>query len=204
MSTTATPKAADPCKVISPLAVASYPWLHEKQRQKDDSTAKPKYGMTLLWTPELLKLPGEMERFKAVQAALMAAGVKKFGEERFAKLLKSDTFKKALRTDWEAKDYPEGTIFVNVRSDQQPGIVYADLKRVAQEDIQKVIYPGAIVRVSLTAYGYDRKDSKGITLGLNNVQFIKDGPRLDSRKAPEDEFTADLSAAPADMSSLLG
>lgn len=210
MTTQATPKAANPKKVITALAVLSYPWLHTKQKQKDDSTALPKYSATLIFTPALLALPGEQERFELMKAALRAAGVEKFGAEAFAKLVKGEKFGKAFRTDWEAKDYPENSIFFNTRSDQQPGLVYPHAEpgttkpaKVAAEDIQKTFYAGAIVRASLSAYGYDRSGNKGVTFGLNNLQKIRDGERLDNRAAAEDEFTADLSAAPLDNSDLL-
>lgn len=202
MSTSATPKAANPKKVITALAILSYPWLHAKQKQRDDSTSQPKFSATLLFTPALLALPGEAERFKAMKVALAIAGEEKF-PGKFATLVKGEKFGKSFRSDWEAKNYPENTIFLNARSDQQPGLVYADLTKVSQEDIQKVFYAGAIVRASLTAYGYDRSGNKGVTFGLNNMQKIRDGERLDNRAAAEDEFTADLSQAPADMSNIL-
>jgi hypothetical protein len=43
-----------------------------------------------------------------------------------------------------------------------------------------------------------------VSFALNNVQFIADGKRLDSRVSADDEFDAVLSEAPADLSSLIG
>jgi len=56
------------------------------------------------------------------------------------------------------------------------------------------------VRASVTAFAYDRPESKGVSFGLNNIQLL-DGttPRLDGRKAAEDEFEADASMQPASL-----
>lgn len=193
-------------KVITPLCVVSYPWFAEPQPGKQGKKAR--YSATLIFTPELLATPEEKARFAKMKAAALAAGQKKFADE-FEKLLKSEGFKKGFRTDWESKGYPEGSIFVNARSDNQPGFVYAyagpDNKPaiVPAADIKKTFYPGAIVRASLNAFGFNTEGNKGISWGLNNVQFVRGGERMDNRAEASDEFDVDLSAAPADLDSIL-
>jgi hypothetical protein len=51
------------------------------------------------------------------------------------------------------------------------------------------------VRFSGNAYAYNQAGNKGITFGLNNVQKVADGERIDGRAEASEEF-ADLSAAP--------
>jgi hypothetical protein len=60
------------------------------------------------------------------------------------------------------------------------------------------------VRASLRAFAYDTNGNKGVSFGLNNIQKLGEGQRLDGRKAATDEFDADLSQAPADISAVAG
>lgn len=201
-----TQKTETPTRIISPLAILSYPHLHEPQAGQDGK--KPQYSAALVFTPELLALPGEQEKFQTMEAALIFVGQKKFGD-KFAAQLQSESFKKGFRRDGEAKGYGKGSIYVNVRNAEQPGFVYSwpesgttKPARVPQEKVREVFYAGSIVRASLSAFAFNRPDSKGLSFALNNLQWIKDGPRLDNRKAADEDFAADLSQAPADLASL--
>ena len=69
------------------------------------------------------------------------------------------------------------------------------------------IYPGVRARLSLSCFSYKRDDGKGISFGLNNVQKMGDGERIDNFKSAQDEFGAlpeEAAADMPDMSSLLG
>lgn len=193
-------------KVITPLAIISYPWLDRPQPAKPGK--QPKFSATLIFIPAVLALPEEKARFEKMKLAARAAGQKKFGDQ-FEKLLKSEGFKKGFRNDWESKDYPEGSIFVNARSDNQPGFVFSHAgpdgkpMQVPAADIKKTFYAGAFVRASLNAFGFDTEGNKGISWGLNNLQFVKGGERLDNRAEAADEFEVDLSAAPASLEDLI-
>ena len=54
------------------------------------------------------------------------------------------------------------------------------------------------------AAAFTLSTAKGVTFGLNNVQIIGDGPRLDGAKSVEDEFSADTTLTPADLATLEG
>jgi hypothetical protein len=139
------------------------------------------------------------------------AAEEKFGDKAKA-LLASPKFNNPLRsTDAEGKDgYPAGSYFLNARSDSRPGLVYphagADGRPVAVpvDAIEEAFYPGAIVRAQLSFYGFDREGNRGVGVGLSNIQKLGEGERLDSRQRAEDAFDADLTAAPADLDSLVG
>lgn len=111
------------------------------------------------------------------------------------------------REDGEEKGYPEGSIFINARSDRKPGIV----TRIPDPDTGKPmpltdeskLYAGAIVKASLDVYAYDTNGNRGVTFGLGNIQLIRDGERLDGSVAAENEFEADEDAV-ADLSDLTG
>lgn len=177
----------------------SFPHLDKAQPGRKP-TDKAKFSCTLVYAPGT--------DLRELRAAELAAAEKKFGGAA-KEMLRTGKLKSAFRLDAEAKDYPVGSIFQNVRSEQQPGLVYAwagtDNKpaRVPQDKIRDDLYPGAIVRASITFFGYDG-EAKGVSAGLNNVQKISDGKRLDSRRAAEDEFTADLSQSPVDIAGLIG
>jgi hypothetical protein len=202
-------------KVITALCMLSFPHLDKPQvSDNEDGSKTTKFSASLVFTPELLALPGEKERFEAMQAAALEAISAKW-PGKTQQLLQSETFKKGFRRDAEAKGYPAGSIYVNCSSQQQPGFCYAyadpnsDPAKpkplvIPADKIAAELYPGAIVRASVNAFAYDRKGNKGVSFGLNNVQKIRDGARLDSRKKAEDDFTVDLAAPVPDLANFVG
>lgn len=85
----------------------------------------------------------------------------------------------------ENEEY-EGMYFFNANSSKKPGIVDKDLNEVLDPD---EVYSGCWGRVSVNFYPYEYKGNKGIAVGLNNVQKIKDGDRLGGAAASaEDDF----------------
>jgi hypothetical protein len=180
-------------KVITPEAVLSYPHLFEPQEGQNPGD-DPKYGCALVFL--------EGSDLTEMKKAAVAALVDKFGEDKAKDLLQRKAVKMPFRDDAEAKGYPEGSIFVNCRSKQQPGIVsiYPDTKDpkkpAAITDPEKV-YPGVIVMASLRAFYYDVSGNKGVSFALNNIQVRRDGERLDGRVKAEDEFSADPDAVPS-------
>lgn len=171
---------------VSPFARASYPNLVTARAvNKGDD---PKFGMVLIFE--------EGTDLTVVKSKIVEAG-REFFKDEFETLLNHPKFKFPLHDDWKDKNYPEGSVYLNCYSPSKPQVVsrYADPatgkpRRLTDEEILKMIYPGAIVRASIRFYGFDKK-GKGIGVGLNNVQFIGDAPRLDGRKNAEDEFDAE-------------
>jgi hypothetical protein len=51
-------------------------------------------------------------------------------------------------------------------------------------------YGGAYMRAQIHAYWYDVKGNKGVTFGLDNVQFVRDGEPFGGRQKAEDAFDA--------------
>lgn len=176
-------------KVITPEAVLSYPQLFEPDENG-------KYGAALVF-PEGTDL-------KEMKAAAFQVVVDKFGEPKAKEMLQKKQLKfiggahHAFRDDVEGK-YAEGSIYINARGKRAPGIVsrIPDPKtgRPMLITDESEIYPGVVVRASVVPYWYDVEGNKGIAWGLNNLQKIRDGERLDGRVAAEDEFAADEDAA---------
>ena len=182
-------------RVITPEAILSYPHLLEPQEPMDGK-GEPKYSASLVF-------PAGTD-LSALKAAVKEVAEEKWGDKLPA-LLKAGKIRLPFRTDGEEKGYPEGSTFINARTTRRPQIATtipdADGRPMLLTDESK-IYPGAIVRASLTAFTYNVSGNQGVGFGLNNIQFIRDGERLDNFTSAQDEFTADPSAV-ADLSDLV-
>lgn len=202
-------------KIRTSRAVLSYP--HLVTPQPGQNGGKPKYSAALIWTLELQD--AEFKKFKAeADAAIIEAAKAKFGASvnvggktvSIEQVIALGGLHTPFRTDAVLKGYPEGSIFTNVRTEQQPGIVFAyqgeDGKPAVMtpEAVKTEMYPGAIVRATLAAFGYDNSGNKGVSFALNNLQKLGDGPRLDGRVSAENDFDVDLSAQPASLEDLVG
>lgn len=189
--------------VITPKCMLSYPRLATAVQGKNkDGTPKgnPKFSACLVFPPGTDLAPMKAAAFAAAQA--------KFGTDAADKF-KSGAIKSPFRTDIGDRGYEAGSVFMNVRTEKRPGCVYLhagpDGKKpavIAQADIEDVLYAGCFVRASLNAFYYDTDGNRGVSFALNNVQKMSDGTRIDGRKAAEDEFESDLSAAPADLGAM--
>jgi hypothetical protein len=89
----------------------------------------------------------------------------------------------------EAPEY-EGMMFLNANSNDKPGIVDKDRNEILDPD---ELYSGCWGRASINFFPYDSNGNRGIGVGLNNIQKIKDGPRLGAARASaEDDFNDDF------------
>jgi hypothetical protein len=116
----------------------------------------------------------------------------------------------AVRLPWqddadviEGKGYPQGSIFINARSQGRPGVVGVipgPDGRPQPITNENAVYPGVIVNVSVDLYAYSKEGNNGVSAGLGNVQVVRDGDRLDRRVDARNEFDADTTVA--DLSDL--
>lgn len=89
----------------------------------------------------------------------------------------------------EAPEYA-GMMFLNANSTQKPGIVDKDLNEILDPD---EVYSGCWGRASINFYPFSVNGNKGIGVGLNNVQKLKDGERLGATRASaESDFGDDF------------
>ena len=85
----------------------------------------------------------------------------------------------------EAEEYV-GMYFLNANSNQKPGIVDKDLNAILDPD---EVYSGCWGRASLNFYAFNSNGNKGVGVGLNNIQKLKDDERLGgARASAEDDF----------------
>ena len=90
----------------------------------------------------------------------------------------------AERAD-EAPEY-EGMMFLNATSQTKPGIVDRDRNEILDPE---EVYSGCWGRASINFFPYDHKGNRGVGVGLNNIQKLRDGERLGAARASaEDDF----------------
>ncbi len=87
-------------------------------------------------------------------------------------------------TDRDGKEY-ENALFLNAGSKNQPGIVDSSAKPITD---RSEFYSGCYARASVSFFYFDKAGNRGVGCGLNNLMKVKDGERLDGRRAAEDEF----------------
>lgn len=208
-------------RILTPEAVLSYPAILSPRplSAKEAAAGKtPKYGCALVFLKGADTAP--------LKKAAIATAKQKWGDKLAgAKLvtleteygplnfLRSDEI--TIRLPWRdaapdvaKKGYPEGSLFLNANTIRRPQVVTlipdAEGKPSKLEDESKIV-PGAIVRASLDPYAYGESGNYGVTFGLGNVQFIRDGDAsvigASSGPAAVDEFSADASAV-ADLGDL--
>lgn len=77
----------------------------------------------------------------------------------------------------------KGCWVVSVASNERPEVVDADTQPLLEQ-----INSGDYGRVSLNAYWFDTGANKGVTFGLNNVQLLERGERIDGRTDAVTDF----------------
>lgn len=174
--------ARDEKYVITGEAMLSYPHLFEPEAMNEGE--EPVYSACLVFE--------QGADLRAIRKAIAAAATEVWGNKAKS-MFESGALRNPIRRDGEAKGYPEGSVFINVRTRRKPGIVGPyrgpDGKPMPITDPDEV-YAGCYVRASLRAFAYDNKGNKGVSFALNNLQKLRDGKRIDGRRRAEDEFEA--------------
>ena len=174
MSTT-TP---NPCRVITGVVRLSYVHIWEPNAIEEGET--PKYSTAILIPKSDTATLGRIRN--AIEAA------KQQGKAKWAGKI-PPTLKLPLRDGDDEKpddEAYEGMYFLNASSKEQPGVV--DLARNPIID-RGEIYSGVWARVSINFYAFNAKErNKGIAVGLNNLQKIKDDTPLSGGASAEDDF----------------
>lgn len=180
---------AEITRYVTPVFRGSFPSLFVATAM--DEKAKKKFGITAVWTPAKFTV-SDKKRWKAIMAALDAECMAKF--RKHWKDLPAN-FKTGVRDGAEKADlegFGDGTLFANLGTMMRPGVIDAEKNRIGPEQgNEDDIYPGCYCRATVTVYSFDNV-SKGVALGLMNVQKVADGERLDSRTDAEEDFEDDI------------
>lgn len=126
------------------------------------------------------------------------SSLKKAAEEILVEKLGADKSKwpKNLKSPFRdqgerAKDgvlpsgYEDGAIFINIKSNQKPGVVDSNVQPIIDE---ADFYAGCFARATVRAGYYDQAGNRGVSFYLQNIQKVKDGEPLSGRAAATSEF----------------
>jgi hypothetical protein len=166
---------------MTPQFRASFPSLHEP-KFGPDGTGKAKYSVKMLF-PKTME-GNDLKLFNELRAGIKTAALNYWGENI------PKTLKKPLKDGDDAdNDYDKGFWTVSARTDKKPGVVN-DRNQIV-DDPQKIgelIYPGCWCRATVLVGATETGGSKCVHLILQNIQFLKNGDRLDGRSAADQDF----------------
>jgi len=159
-----------PSEVTTGVVMIGYVNLFKPYVDPEKPDEAPKYKC-LLYIPKKDK-----ETVAKIKAAIKHCEEKMIAEKYAGKRPKMG-IKNTLRDGDAEKDEPEyeGMYYMNVSSNRRPPVVDRRLIPISESD---KVYSGCFCRVSLNFFYYFGKESKGITAGLEGVQFVRDGERL--------------------------
>lgn len=171
-------------KVVTGLVRLSYVQIFKKKSFTEGTDAK--YSLCVLVPKK------DTKTLKKIQAAVKAAAEEgistKFNGKKPSNMhlpLRDGDEERAA----EAPEYKD-MYFFNCKSDRKPGIVDKDRNEILDPD---EVYSGCWGRVSVNFYPYSVNGNKGVAVGLNNVQKLKDDQRLGGAAASaEDDFNDDF------------
>lgn len=133
-----------------------------------DGEGKEKYSMTVMVpksdTETIARIEAAVD--KAIEENIGTFGGKKSGIRR------------PLRDGDEKKeDYPEfdGYMFFSCSTIHRPKVF--DMEKQEIIDLEEVIYSGQVINVSVLTFPYNVSGSKGIGMGLQNIQVVGGGER---------------------------
>jgi len=173
------PKAS---RLHSPEGIACFTQVFTpkaRTNKKGEPVGDPKYSLVLCFD--------EDADLSELKEACKKAGTERFGPD-FAAGVKKGKYNWPFRDneEYEENGFPftEPGTFVSFKSSDRPGIVDENADPIMDKS---EFYSGVKCRVSCKAFAYDN-ESKGVALGLINIQKLDDGERLAGNPSAEDDF----------------
>lgn len=188
-------------KIHTPEFRVSYPNVFEAVKV-NPTDAKAKFGVVAIFQIE------DTEKSKAAGTKALGVG----GLEKLKQLCRDVATEKfgADRTKWPPLKFPfrdggtepshkdkdgygPGTIFVSLQSVQMPGIVESFAGpdgRPAPLGAKTDFYAGCYARAEVNAYYWKFMGKEGVSLGLQNLQKLRDGERFGGRGNAAASFDA--------------
>lgn len=166
-------------KVVTGKVRLSY--CHLFEAYTNDPEKEARYSVTIL-IPK--SDTATMDKVRKAEAAAKEEGKGKWGG-KIPSNVSSIIHDGDEEADLDRNPEYEGHFYMAMSSKQRPGVVDQDLNAVL--DPTKV-YSGCYARVSINAFAYNSNGKKGVSFGLNNVQFLEDGEPLGGRTRAEDDF----------------
>lgn len=161
-------------------------YCHIFEAYTNDPEKEARFSVTIL-IPKSDK--ATMEKILKAEAAAKEEGkASKFGG-KIPSNLSSIIHDGDEEADLERNPEYAGHMYMAMSSKTRPGVVDQDLNPILDTT---AVYSGCYGRVSINAFAYNTAGKKGVSFGLNNVQFLEDGEPLGGRTRAEDDFAEDL------------
>jgi len=166
--------------LLTPVGIASFITLKEPRAITEGT--EPKYSLTIIFD----KAAQATAEFRNLEKAIDDAIRVKWPSKRPIGL--RSPFRDGAEKEGVYEGYKAGDIFINPWSKNKPGVV--DINRQDLMDFDDV-FAGWTCRANVRPFAYDTAGKRGVSLFLDNVQFLRPGKRLDGRKAAKDAFPDD-------------
>jgi hypothetical protein len=183
-SAPAVPKPRTAKQVVTPKARLNYAHLFEPAPRMRKAVAGSRNAELVFQCCLVFEAGTDIQ---GMRNAAAAACKEKWGDQ-WQKISAAPTFKRPFKSSADRADqegFPPGSVFITVWSKNKPGIV-DQVKRPILDPNQ--LYSGCYVKADLNAYAYEQEGGRGVAFGLNNIQKIADGERLDGRRDPQAVF----------------
>ena len=171
-------------KVVTGLVRFSYVNIFNSRSFQAGQDAK--YSICLLIPKKDKELVKKLEA--AIDEAVQEGIASKWGGKKPASLklpLRDGDKERAA----EAPEY-ERMYFLNANSTKKPGIVDKDLNEILDPE---EVYSGCWGRASINFYAFNTNGNRGVGVGLNNIQKLKDDEALGgARASAETDFGDDF------------
>lgn len=174
--------------LITPVFRICWPTLETPKAA--EGSDKEKYSLVMLFDADAMATP----EFAAIKAEVMRAAKQEFGRLFTEGVGWPTTLRFPFRNGTEAAaekgEHFKGTLFATASSDYKPTVKNRDNVSIQNIDV----YGGCYCRAMIHVYAYDNKGNKGVAIGLDGVQFVRDGEPLGR---PDPVFPDNLPGAPA-------
>ncbi len=184
-------------KIMTPEFRASYPAVFEaKAVNKGDKGDKAKFSVQMIFrvkeTPESKARGEKVVDILPLRQAVAAILVAEYGADKtkwpagLHTPFRNGSEKKKPDGTYPA-GYDDGVVFCNASTIYKPGLVdSANVVIVLPNEF----YGGCYARATVNPYAYEYMGKRGVSLGLQNIQKLRDGEPFGGRTAPEDDFDA--------------
>ena len=184
MSDSTTTNKKEELRVMTPPFRVSFPNVFKPRAAFDGQEAT--YNLQMLFPKDEAGYPEELKRFgtdlKTVKKAMAKAVKEKWGDNK-------PNFKHKVIRDGAEKNLDEykDMFFINAKSKFKPGIVDRQNEEIIDPS---EFYAGCWARATVNVYTYDGKFGAGVSLGLQNLQFLKDDESFSGKRNAKDDFEA--------------
>lgn len=171
--------------IMTPEFRVSFAHVFRPQANPANPNAEAKYSLACLFPHPSKMTPAYKKEYEAFTTKIKAAINKAIADKWGAK--KPVNLRMPFRDQGEKTfdGYEAGAVWFNASSKQKPGLVDGKNTDIIDES---EFYSGVYARATLRVYAYDAAGNRGVGIGLQNVQKLRDGEPLSGRLKAQDEF----------------